>query len=1285
MDKMNKVCRLCLNSVAGDEFSALDAAVNEKLSLLVPDLKLIPTSNSVVCNTCKTTLEESYKLKRSCTSSNKLIRFLKNYSGARNSVDLKELIKISKRKVDEKWPSNEHVCRICLNSNEGSYMSIGDSKANEEYGAILISCLSTLDEGLTKDPLVCMVCTSVLQNMSRFIKQLTEAEKKVVSYSKEFSVTTVDLLKVLEFLKKEETSSLKSEDMNKPTDKETTSEDTGSKKSCAPADCTEEQQKTRKVANEGSDSNNMNRAGDSSNMVVETKDNASSAPKEKANAEKDELPDFNFSLRALFTPQDQKIGIKEWIRQVDEIKTKLNWSETKAKCTVLAKIKGIKDLHSWFSCAADVLGWEDWKEKFVSAFPDTDDYYINLLRMIRRRKEPNETYVKYFNEKMTLIKLLKISDEKAVSMLLSGVSNTLHHCLGRIGNYNTPDELLGYFMSCDDKNVTSDCFVSCSICNQVGHSVRTCRKKGKNLIVLLEKKKIETLTNVANKSLFIKEKESGPNTSIEKCSCCDRKGHLSTNCPLVNAHKTSNKTVPQAKSKPTAQKEQPKTSIKGNEGQKCFSCDKVGHSSADCPLTTNKSGTQQTQKSGKTAGAVTTDSGKSTNSERSQNLNEVETKCSFCDKPGHSSLVCPLIDCQTTPTRSNIKIVLDKDRLDKAKGPCKDIGTTASSDLVNIDVENRERSIQTRIETATSQKKCSCCDKMGHTGVDCPLLKSNVKSIIDASNKKADTQNKSRDYNCDKSNAKTTSVKDTVTQSKSDATTRNKPNATIASHLEVTETQILHGIALESEQMQITLVTNPLRVIQMYGIGPKSGQIQITHIIGLVLVIEMLFLHEIVPEIVQITGRIQVTETQALHGIVPGILKVRFIGGLQIIKTQILDGVGQESVQIRVTLLISRIQMYGIGPAIVQVQITQLKIRLQANAQRVICNKYGHLSVNCSLNINKAVTEDNSTSAKPSGYQDYRAEDDVSEDKDMTTTKCLCCNNFGHFTLNCPLIQTEKPATQVQLSTGNQVERTVQVPQSTENRPGNVNDYQRERDDMLSPSKGQCMCCSKYGHSSLNCPLLDINNTIYDSVRIKQRTEQIAKNLAKKDDRAQDVHKNEHCTFCNKSGHLQQNCPFYSFFNKTVAESKEKPSTSARQEEERFESRYTTESVERPSQPMEDNSYKPPEKKAREDPNSMWRTTSVLNDNLYEPPEKRAREDPNSLRRPGALVCEFCKRVGHRLSDCFFAKFDRNIYDSQYSGSTSVARQCLYCGKFGHLQPDCPKFKPPDRRMNTRR
>lgn len=81
-------------------------------------------------------------MKRTCSSSNKLIRFLKNYLGIKHSIELKELIKGNNKK-DDKWPRNGHVCRICLKSNEGEYTKFSDAKT-DEYGSTLTSCLSTL-------------------------------------------------------------------------------------------------------------------------------------------------------------------------------------------------------------------------------------------------------------------------------------------------------------------------------------------------------------------------------------------------------------------------------------------------------------------------------------------------------------------------------------------------------------------------------------------------------------------------------------------------------------------------------------------------------------------------------------------------------------------------------------------------------------------------------------------------------------------------------------------------------------------------------------------------------------------------------------------------------------------------------------------------------------------------------------------------------------------------------------------------------------------------------------
>lgn len=495
-----------------------------------------------------------------------------------------------------------------------------------------------------------------------------------------------------------------------------------------------------------------------------------------------ELPYFDFSVGTVYTSFKCKHRIEDWVKQVEEIRAKQEWSESTTKHKVLGKMKTLPKVHSWFSSIADIVSWSDFKEKLVYAFPEKDDYYMDVLRMTKRKKRQNETYVEYFNAKLELLKPWNLSDKQTVSCLLGGVSNVVTNCIGRMGRYKTLGELLKYFKSCDDKekikfSKNNEKKAKPLDVNEINekssHSSPELIKK--NLVVVLENKRLD-VNNLAKEEKLGEEITNKPDEANQKCSCCDRNGHSSTNCPLIKGNKIPQVALTHRTDKVTADhtrqnsnlivvhenkliasgsdvktnqsihdadKQDSKTSLvkcethierqppqKPNETgqvQKCASCDKPGHSIVNCPLVKSQLQARQLQKP-----VTSPESGRQTDKAivnrdmAAKNKNEASgndqsgKKCSYCDNKGHSSLVCPLIEAEdSNPRKSNIKIVLDKDRLSRVRLPSSNVDEASKDDLI---CESKERPAQKKTEGNDNQKKCLCCDKSGHTSLNCPLV-----------------------------------------------------------------------------------------------------------------------------------------------------------------------------------------------------------------------------------------------------------------------------------------------------------------------------------------------------------------------------------------------------------------------------------------------------------------------------------------------------------------------------------------------------------------------------------
>lgn len=70
--------------------------------------------------------------------------------------------------------------------------------------------------------------------------------------------------------------------------------------------------------------------------------------------------------------------------------------------------------------------------------------------MMQRNKCSNETYSKYFYEKMTLLNNCKISGIDAVSCLIEGIDDNVVKTSAKAGNHQRPESLFQYLSTLND-------------------------------------------------------------------------------------------------------------------------------------------------------------------------------------------------------------------------------------------------------------------------------------------------------------------------------------------------------------------------------------------------------------------------------------------------------------------------------------------------------------------------------------------------------------------------------------------------------------------------------------------------------------------------------------------------------------------------------------------------------------------------------------------------------------------------------------------------------------------
>lgn len=150
-----------------------------------------------------------------------------------------------------------------------------------------------------------------------------------------------------------------------------------------------------------------------------------------------------------FNPEDREQSSTLWLNKVDELRQIFHWSEEATIYFALSKLTGLAE--TWYKGLQTMsFTWEEWKEKILVAFPSVRDHYEMLTDMIRRRKRQDESYSRYYYEKLTLINQCKITGVDAVSCILGGIDDVVVKASAKAGNYQTPEGLYQYLSSLND-------------------------------------------------------------------------------------------------------------------------------------------------------------------------------------------------------------------------------------------------------------------------------------------------------------------------------------------------------------------------------------------------------------------------------------------------------------------------------------------------------------------------------------------------------------------------------------------------------------------------------------------------------------------------------------------------------------------------------------------------------------------------------------------------------------------------------------------------------------------
>ncbi|CAH2093271.1 unnamed protein product [Euphydryas editha] len=150
------------------------------------------------------------------------------------------------------------------------------------------------------------------------------------------------------------------------------------------------------------------------------------------------------SLIPEFDPDGEDCTVSTWLKKIDQLGDIHGWDDKVKAFHLQDKLRG--QARKWYNRLDEYnYTWEEWKHLLIRAFPKHRDYSVLLEEMMQRKKLPNETMTKYYQDKIGMCFRCNLSDAASVSCIIRGLPISLQPN-ARAFQCQRPDELYEAFL-----------------------------------------------------------------------------------------------------------------------------------------------------------------------------------------------------------------------------------------------------------------------------------------------------------------------------------------------------------------------------------------------------------------------------------------------------------------------------------------------------------------------------------------------------------------------------------------------------------------------------------------------------------------------------------------------------------------------------------------------------------------------------------------------------------------------------------------------------------------------